>query len=409
MKWLRSRTAVVAVVMAVAALTFALGAWQGWLAQAAGTTYIVNDVAPPEAGCGTPNFTDTNLNNVIAASQVHDGDTLVLCEGTYAGGVTVNKKVTIKGQDGVDRDKIIIQVAAAGTDGMTVGADDVTISHLKLDGPAAADKGITVTGRNATISDVEVTDWDIGILASSAIDTVVQDSNIHGNGTDGIQLDHASGSRIIHNSIVDNLGNQISINTADLTIVQDNTMSGSATTKYQVYIKGRSHIQVLRNAIATRVTGAASNGGIEMDVLPAEALVIIGGSDANANTFDGDLATGAGIQYYIKLACGSEDTVNATHNYWKGPPAISSGVTGVIFNDEDDPGTDCPGDSKGAVVFHPVAPGPAPAPPPPPPRPPHYALLVRRFDKWYLKDDETVREVEPVNFKGEFYQAWYRP
>jgi ubiquitin C-terminal hydrolase len=39
----------------------------------------------------------------------------------------------------------------------------------------------------------------------------------------------------------------------------------------------------------------------------------------------------------------------------------------------------------------------------------HYALLVRRFDKWYLKDDETVKEVEPIHFKSEFYQAWYRP
>ncbi len=40
----------------------------------------------------------------------------------------------------------------------------------------------------------------------------------------------------------------------------------------------------------------------------------------------------------------------------------------------------------------------------------HYALLVRRFDKWYLKDDETVREVPHIKtFKGEFYQAWYRP
>jgi ubiquitin C-terminal hydrolase len=39
----------------------------------------------------------------------------------------------------------------------------------------------------------------------------------------------------------------------------------------------------------------------------------------------------------------------------------------------------------------------------------HYALLVRRFNKWYLKDDETVREVERTIFKGEFYQAWYRP
>lgn len=39
----------------------------------------------------------------------------------------------------------------------------------------------------------------------------------------------------------------------------------------------------------------------------------------------------------------------------------------------------------------------------------HYALLVRRFNKWYLKDDETVHEVEPNHFRAEFYQAWYRP
>lgn len=40
----------------------------------------------------------------------------------------------------------------------------------------------------------------------------------------------------------------------------------------------------------------------------------------------------------------------------------------------------------------------------------HYALLVRRFDKWYIKDDCTVHEVaDPKVFRGEFYQAWYRP
>lgn len=39
----------------------------------------------------------------------------------------------------------------------------------------------------------------------------------------------------------------------------------------------------------------------------------------------------------------------------------------------------------------------------------HYALLVRRYDKWYIKDDEDVREVPNVEkLRGEFYQAWYR-
>ena len=40
----------------------------------------------------------------------------------------------------------------------------------------------------------------------------------------------------------------------------------------------------------------------------------------------------------------------------------------------------------------------------------HYALLVRRFDKWYIKDDETVREVPQIqSLRGEFYLAFYRP
>lgn len=40
----------------------------------------------------------------------------------------------------------------------------------------------------------------------------------------------------------------------------------------------------------------------------------------------------------------------------------------------------------------------------------HYALLVRRYDKWYLKDDESVTEVPDISvMRGEFYQVWYRP
>ncbi len=40
----------------------------------------------------------------------------------------------------------------------------------------------------------------------------------------------------------------------------------------------------------------------------------------------------------------------------------------------------------------------------------HYALLVRRFDQWYIKDDEQVRQIPKVeNLRGEFYMAFYRP
>ena len=41
----------------------------------------------------------------------------------------------------------------------------------------------------------------------------------------------------------------------------------------------------------------------------------------------------------------------------------------------------------------------------------HYALLVRRYSTWYIKDDEQVTEVKSPNdtIRGEFYQCWYRP
>ena len=39
----------------------------------------------------------------------------------------------------------------------------------------------------------------------------------------------------------------------------------------------------------------------------------------------------------------------------------------------------------------------------------HDALAVKRYGKWYLKDDESVSEMNQPPLKGPFYMAWYRP
>ena len=40
----------------------------------------------------------------------------------------------------------------------------------------------------------------------------------------------------------------------------------------------------------------------------------------------------------------------------------------------------------------------------------HYALLVRRYNEWFIKDDVTVQKIPDIKVvRGEFYQAWYRP
>jgi len=39
----------------------------------------------------------------------------------------------------------------------------------------------------------------------------------------------------------------------------------------------------------------------------------------------------------------------------------------------------------------------------------HYALAVKRYGKWFIKDDDSVTEISEPPTKGSFYMAWYRP
>lgn len=38
----------------------------------------------------------------------------------------------------------------------------------------------------------------------------------------------------------------------------------------------------------------------------------------------------------------------------------------------------------------------------------HYAIAVKRYDKWFIKDDDTVREISEPPTIGSFYMACYR-
>jgi parallel beta-helix repeat protein len=353
-------------VAVAAVVTIALGSWQGWLAQAAGTTYVINDVIPPETECGTPNYTTTDINSVIALPEVNDGDTLVLCEGTYQPGITVNKEIAIEGQAVVDIDKIVIDGTAGGADGLTVSANNVTVRHLMLDGPggSTADDGIVVIHGtdNTTISDVEVTEWDTGIFVDDSAGTVIEYSNIHGNDDDndayGVYLEAGERSVVRHNQIADNGRTGIGVMDEDEALVIDNTISGNADDQIAVFEE--SHVRIHRNEI---VTVTNSDGIFLSWSLPAEAFVQIGGSPENANTFSGPFDPGLG-SYYVHMLCDAENTVDATYNWWGSTNPID--IANRILNDEDDDGSECTMPHDGSVVFHPWATGPAPTPSPSP-------------------------------------------
>jgi parallel beta-helix repeat protein len=355
MRRIQPRTALVALVAAVAVLTIALGSWQGWLAQAAPQEVYVNDnLLPDVEGCNAPDA-NTIADGITAADP---GDTVVVCEGVYAGGVTVSKSVTIEGRAEASRADIVVQ-GGAGSDGFDVTANDVTIRHMRFDGVDMSGTGIHVTGDDGTVQDVEALRWVNAIRLDASSGSVVEESDVDEN-TLGIWAAGGENNTILGNLTGGNNVVGVVVVNEDLTLVTENNLSGSDTALYlDANPPGQLHVRVVRNTIN------AGSDGIYIDLLEAaDSLITIGGSPDAANSFAGTPDNLAG-DYFIQAACG-EATVDATWNYWAGLTSRAA-IADLIWDDEDQ--NDC-GDPHGAIVFHPWATEPAPAPSPSPTPPP---------------------------------------
>jgi len=358
MKWFRSTTAVVAVVGAVAVLTICLGTWQGWLAHAAPDTIYVNDnLLPDVEGCKAPDA-NTIADGIAAADA---GDTVIVCEGTYAGNVAVSKSLTIEGRAGADRANIVVQ-GGTGVNGFNVTVDDVDISHIKFDGVDHSGSGVYVTGDGATVQDVEAVDWVNGVWVNGSDGTVVDDCDVDDN-TVGIGALAGKNNEVRRNVAGDGNTTGVFIGDEDSDLVTDNDLSGSGTALALAPGAGNViDVRVVRNTIHA---GAGSDGVAIDTIDSAESLIIVGGRAEDANNFAG--SPDGVADYFVDMACGAgppstEVTVNATWNYWAGIN-VRADIADLIYDDEDQNECATP---HGAVVFHPWATAPAPTPSPSP-------------------------------------------
>jgi parallel beta-helix repeat protein len=359
MRWTRIGVAAFIAALAIG-LALSLGLWGSWTASAQDTFIVNDDTSPADGGCGTPDFQTEDIEDAIDSGLVADGDTLVICEGTYnpPDAIEVTKDLTIEGRAAADRDDIVVQ-GVADEHGFVFKVDAVTIRHLKLVGGAGAVSryGITMhEADNNTIQDMEITAWRWGVSMSFAKGNLVETSKIHTNDLVGVHAAQGGNNTVRNNEITGNtFGVYIKIEDGDL--VDGNALSGNDDD--QIRVEDRSVVRIVRNQI-----DAASDGiAIENENVPAEALIEIGGSADMANTFTGPFGGG---DYYVRLFCDAENTVNATYNWWGSTNRTD--IANRIFNDEDDASTECaaPDDVKGAVVFHPWATGPAPTATPSP-------------------------------------------
>jgi parallel beta-helix repeat protein len=358
MRWTRIRGMTALIVTLAIVLALSLGLWSHWTASAQDTFLVNDDTTPAVDGCDTPDFETEDIQDAIDSGLVAGGDTLVICEGTYNSPnvIAVAKSLTIEGRAAADRDDIVVQ-GVADEDGFLISVDGVTVRHLKVAG-ADSVAGIRTRADDGTIQDLDVSAFAAGIFIDDAEGNVVEDCDTHDNLAVGIHAEDGA-NNIIRNN--ESTANPVGVHLA----LEDNALvEGNALTEnidHQIWLDQKLNVRVLRNTITT----VAGTDGILMDPMPAESLVIIGGRAQDANSFSGPFEP-AGGDYYVQLACASENTVDATYNWWG--VTNRTDIANRIFNDEDDPSSECPApdDVKGAVVFHPWATGPAPTPTPSP-------------------------------------------
>ena len=83
MKWTRT-SGIAAFVAALAiVLALSLGLWSHWTASAQDTFIVNDDTTPAADGCDTPDFQTEDIEDAIDSGLVADGDTLMICDGTY--------------------------------------------------------------------------------------------------------------------------------------------------------------------------------------------------------------------------------------------------------------------------------------------------------------------------------------
>jgi len=291
----------------------------------AGTQIIVVDedgeygVFPPvtAADCDGDTFDDAETTINDAIDEAGNGDTIIVCPGTYDESVEVDEaeNVTIKGitkplVDGSSTSPAFVITEdgthVTGFEAFSDDSDCILVDgaeDVRLHGNIASDcsgKGIRVTGDSdrITISGNQINDnGDHGIrISGENDDSTIKGNTITGNDNHGLKCSSCNNIVIQGNTVIDNGGDGIKCSSCDNSRIQGNT--SNLNDDDGIDINGGSDDNLVKGNTAN------GNGGDGIEVRGDDNT--IANNTANGNGSDG-----------IDLSGGSEDNV-VTHNTTNG-------------------------------------------------------------------------------------------
>jgi parallel beta-helix repeat protein len=224
-----------------------------------------------------------------AMTAANDGDTIVVCPGSYGGGIAVNKAVTLQGVGS----PVISCGGSQPTFGMDVSAN-ATVDRFSFlsGGPCTAGiydpTAATITATNNTVSG-----YLFGIFTNGGGDVIGPDNSVS-NSTTGIFVSSGSGTSVDDNYVGNVANAEIQVDSATNASVTDNDLTG------------------LSPAIGIDVSGTSSGTTITGNTISGHATGLqFDGSQTNTSVNDNSISGNT-----VGAKNNTTSVVDMTDNWW---------------------------------------------------------------------------------------------
>ena len=256
----------------------------------------VMDPAPVELFDAAGNFKGGFAKIQDAVDSAADGDTVLVHDGTYNENVNVNKRLTIRSENGAA--STTVQAANSTDHVFEVTVDYVNISGFNVTGATGGDEaGIYLGSANhCNVSDNTASNNTVGIYLSESGNNNIT-SNTASNNTVGICLSESGNNNITSNTASDNFAG-IGLDHSDYNSISSNT--ASANNRAGIGLQYSNY-----NTIASNTASTNNEYGIGLD-------------HSDYNNISDNTASNNGYGIHLPYSDNNEltsNTVNSNNDY----------------------------------------------------------------------------------------------